>query len=56
MVKISQEESRLAAGRNIWTKTDHENDGFHSRNPNSTTHISTYDINRAFSSATFFIA
>jgi len=36
MVKISEEEFRMKAGRHIWIMTDHENDGFNSRNLNST--------------------
>jgi len=34
--KIS-EEHLVAAGRHIWTVSDQENDGFHSRNLNTTT-------------------
>ena len=37
MVKISEEEHLLAAGRHIWAVSDHEKDGFHSSNLNSTT-------------------
>jgi len=48
MVKISEEEFRMAAGNHIWTMTDHENDGFHPRNLNSTKPTSTYHKNRAF--------
>jgi len=35
MVKISEEKFRMTAGRHIWIMTDHENDGFNSRNLNS---------------------
>jgi len=55
MVKILPEEFRMTAGTHIWTRMDHENDGFHSRNLNATTPISTYDKNRALFSATFVI-
>jgi hypothetical protein len=38
----------MATGRHICTMTDHENDGFHPRNLNSATPISTYDKNLTF--------
>jgi len=38
----------MEAGTHICTMTDHENDGFHQRNLNSTKPISTYDKNGAF--------
>ena len=55
MVEISEEEFRMATGRHIWNMTDHENDGFHPKILNSTTHISTYDKNRTFDRSYSFL-